>query len=131
MCRLLSWQGAMSRRRVSSLRACLGDFTFADAEKLRETVRVYARQMYSATKTAGEVYSHRNTVLYRLVSRKRLATSRLTAGLVEPPDCREFGGDLPREPALVLANRFHLVVFPEPLEEGQGTWGAASARCGS
>ena len=49
----------------------LGKLGTADAE-LRETVRIYLRRMGNGSKTADEVYAHRNTVFHRIQRADRL-----------------------------------------------------------
>jgi DNA-binding PucR family transcriptional regulator len=60
----------------------LGDLAAADAE-LRETVRVYIRHMYNASKTADEVYAHRNTVFHRIQRAEELLPRPLATSGVE------------------------------------------------
>ena len=60
----------------------LGDLGTADRE-LRDTVRVYIRHMYNASKTAEEVYAHRNTVFHRIQRAEELLPRPLAASGVE------------------------------------------------
>jgi DNA-binding PucR family transcriptional regulator len=60
----------------------LGDLGSADAE-LRETVRVYIRHMYNASKTADEVYAHRNTVFHRIQRAEELLPRPLATSGIE------------------------------------------------
>lgn len=60
----------------------LGDLGTAPAE-LRETVRVYIRHMYNASKTADEVYTHRNTVFHRIQRAEELLPRPLAVSGVE------------------------------------------------
>ncbi|MFL6089616.1 MAG: PucR family transcriptional regulator [Aeromicrobium sp.] len=60
----------------------LGDLGTADVE-LRETVRVYIRHMYNASKTADEVYAHRNTVFHRIHRAEELLPRPLATSGVE------------------------------------------------
>lgn len=60
----------------------LGDFAGADAE-LRETVRVYIHRMYNGSKTADEVYAHRNTVSHRIQRAEDLLPRSLSTSGVE------------------------------------------------
>lgn len=60
----------------------LGDLGTADNE-LRDTVRVYIRRMYNASKTADEVYAHRNTVFHRIQRAEELLPRPLALSGVE------------------------------------------------
>ncbi|HKY56734.1 MAG TPA: helix-turn-helix domain-containing protein [Aeromicrobium sp.] len=60
----------------------LGDLGSADQE-LRDTVRVYIRHMYNASKTADEVYAHRNTVFHRIQRAEELLPRPLAVSGVE------------------------------------------------
>lgn len=60
----------------------LGDLGAADDE-LRDTVRVYIRHMYNASKTADEVYAHRNTVFHRIQRAEELLPRPLADSGVE------------------------------------------------
>jgi DNA-binding PucR family transcriptional regulator len=60
----------------------LGDLGSADRE-LRDTVRVYIRHMYNASKTADEVYAHRNTVFHRIQRAEELLPRPLAISGVE------------------------------------------------
>ena len=60
----------------------LGDLGTADRE-LRDTVRVYIRHMYNASKTADEVYAHRNTVFHRIQRAEELLPRPLAVSGVE------------------------------------------------
>jgi len=60
----------------------LGDLGSADRE-LRDTVRVYIRHMYNASKTADEVYAHRNTVFHRIQRAEELLPRPLSISGVE------------------------------------------------
>jgi DNA-binding PucR family transcriptional regulator len=55
----------------------LGDLADAPAE-LRETVRTYVREKFSASRTAGLLFTHRNTVLNRLARAEELMPAPLT-----------------------------------------------------
>lgn len=60
----------------------LGDLAGADAD-LRETVRVYIHRMYNGSKTADEVYAHRNTVSHRIQRAEELLPRPLSTSGVE------------------------------------------------
>ncbi|HJR90430.1 MAG TPA: helix-turn-helix domain-containing protein [Aeromicrobium sp.] len=60
----------------------LGDLGTADRE-LRDTVRVYIRHMYNASKTADEVYAHRNTVFHRIQRAEELLPRSLATSGIE------------------------------------------------
>lgn len=60
----------------------LGRLGTADAD-LRETVRVYVRRMGNGSKTADEVYAHRNTVLHRIQRAERLLPRPLSSNGLE------------------------------------------------
>ena len=60
----------------------LGELGTADSE-LRDTVRVYIRHMYNASKTADEVYAHRNTVFHRIQRAEELLPRPLSVSGVE------------------------------------------------
>lgn len=60
----------------------LGKLATADAE-LRETVRIYLRRMGNGSKTADEVYAHRNTVFHRIQRADRLLPRPLSTTGVE------------------------------------------------
>ena len=60
----------------------LGKLGTADAE-LRETVRIYLRRMGNGSKTADEVYAHRNTVFHRIQRADRLLPRPLSTNGVE------------------------------------------------
>jgi DNA-binding PucR family transcriptional regulator len=54
----------------------LGELTGADAD-LRETLRVYIREEFSASRAARALYAHRNTVLNRLARARELLPAPL------------------------------------------------------
>ncbi len=54
----------------------LGDLAMADPE-LRETLRVYIREQFSASRAARALYAHRNTVLNRLARARELLPAPL------------------------------------------------------
>lgn len=60
----------------------LGDLAGGDAD-LRETVRVYIHRMYNGSKTADEVYAHRNTVSHRIQRAEELLPRPLSTSGVE------------------------------------------------
>src|ERR1019366_3990636 len=68
----------------------LGELTGADAD-LRETLRVYIREEFSASRAARALYAHRNTVLNRLArARERLPGPLAHRGL-QVGRAREIG----------------------------------------
>jgi DNA-binding PucR family transcriptional regulator len=58
------------------VRGTLGELASADAE-LRETLRVYIREEFSASRAARALYAHRNTVLNRLTRARELLPAPL------------------------------------------------------
>jgi DNA-binding PucR family transcriptional regulator len=54
----------------------LGDLATADAD-LRETLRVYIREEFSASRAARALYAHRNTILNRLARARELLPAPL------------------------------------------------------
>jgi DNA-binding PucR family transcriptional regulator len=54
----------------------LGELASAD-EELRETVRVYIREQFSASRAARSLYAHRNTVVNRLARARELLPAPL------------------------------------------------------
>jgi DNA-binding PucR family transcriptional regulator len=63
-------------RTTEFLTRTLGDLATADPE-LRETLRVYIREQFSASRAARALFAHRNTVLNRLVRARELLPAPL------------------------------------------------------
>lgn len=74
--RLVTLAAQDGERAAEFVARALGDLATADAE-LRDTVRVYIREEFSASRAARALFAHRNTVLNRLARAERLMPAPL------------------------------------------------------
>jgi DNA-binding PucR family transcriptional regulator len=79
---LVALAAADEERAAEFVAETLGDLAGADAV-LRETLRTYVRERFSAARAARALYAHRNTVLNRLERARRLLPAPLEHNALE------------------------------------------------